>query len=217
MLARILRSTIGQKVIMAITGLVMVGYLVTHVAANLLVFRGPELINAYAATLHSYPSLLWMARLVLIAALLLHVWAAVALTRRDRAARPTAYARKRPLAATVASRTIGWGGLAILFFLVYHVLHFTTGTLHADLFVAGDPHGNVLRAFRVPWVAALYVAAMVAVGLHLYHGTWSSFRSLGIARRAGDPLKHGASAILAAAIWIGFTVIPLAIAAGWAD
>ena len=217
MRAGLLSSTIGQKVVMAVTGLVMVGYLVMHVAANLLVFRGPELINGYAATLHSYPALLWAARIVLVAALAFHVWAAVSLTRRDRAARPIRYRRTDPQAATVASRTIRWGGLLILFFLVYHILHFTAGAVHGDVFRAGDPHGNLVRSFRIPWVAAVYVAAMAAVGLHLYHGAWSSFRTLGVVRPSGNPLKRRASAILAGAIWLGFTIIPVAIAAGLTD
>lgn len=216
MAAAFIRSTVGQKVVMAVTGLVMVGYLITHVAANLLVFRGPTLINSYSATLHSYPALLWVARSVLLAALVLHIWAAITLTRRDVAARPVPYARLKPRASTFASRTIRWGGLLILFFVAYHVLHFTTGTAHPS-FVDGDPHGNVVRAFRIPWVATLYVVAMAAVGLHLYHGAWSAFRTLGLIRPSGDPLTHGASAILAGLIWLGFTIIPLAVVAGLVD
>jgi succinate dehydrogenase / fumarate reductase cytochrome b subunit len=209
-------STIGQKAVMAVTGLIMLGYLVTHVLANLLVFRGPELINGYSRMLHDMPALLWVARAVLIVAVLLHIWAAVALTRRDRAARTSAYGRYRAQAATIASRTIRWGGVLILFFLIYHILHFTTGAAH-PAFVEGDPHGNVVRAFRIPWVAALYVVAMAAVGLHLYHGAWSAVRTLGLSQPSGDPLKHRASAIVAGVIWLGFTVIPIAVLAGLVD
>ena len=213
-LGTLFRSTIGQKAVMAVTGLIMLGYLITHVLANLLVFRGPELINGYSRALHSMATLLWTARAILIASLVLHVWAAASLTRRDLAARPVAYRRVDPQAATIASRTIRWGGLVILFFVVFHVLHFTTGTVHPAVFVEGDPHGNVVRAFRVPWVAALYVVAMAALGLHLYHGAWSSFRTLGLTRPRGDTLRHRASAVVAGLIWLGFTVIPIAVLAG---
>jgi succinate dehydrogenase / fumarate reductase cytochrome b subunit len=209
----LVRSNIGLKAIMAVSGLLMVGYLITHVAANLLVFRGAALINGYAAILHGQPALLYGARVVLFVALVAHVWSAVVLTRRDRAARPIAYAQRSPQVSTFASRTIRWGGLVILFFLVYHILHFTTGTVH-PAFVEGDPHGNVVRAFRVPWVAALYVVAMAAVGLHLFHGTWSAFRSLGLTRPSQHPLRHKTSLLVAGAIWLGFTIIPLAVLAG---
>lgn len=210
---RLVRSNIGLKAIMAVSGLLMVGYLVTHVAANLLVFRGAALINGYSAILHAQPALLYTARAALFVALVAHIWSAVILTRRDRAARPVGYAKQHPQVATFASRTIRWGGLLILFFLVYHVLHLTTGGAH-PAFVVGDPHGNVVRAFQVPWVAALYIVSMAAVGLHLFHGTWSAFRSLGLTRPSQHPLRHRTSLLLAGAIWLGFTVIPLAVLAG---
>jgi succinate dehydrogenase / fumarate reductase cytochrome b subunit len=209
-----LRSNIGLKVIMAVTGLIMVGYLLTHVAANLLVFRGPELINKYSAVLHSQPAFLWTARAILIVSLIAHVWSAVVLTQRDRAARPVGYAQRNPQASTFASRTIRWGGLIILFFLVWHILQFTTGTVRPAAFVEGDPHGNVVRAFQVPWVVALYVVAMAAVGLHLFHGTWSAFRSLGLVKPSEHALRHRTSLVVAGLVWLGFTIIPLAIFAG---
>ena len=208
------RSNIGLKAVMAVTGLIMVGYLLTHVAANLLVFRGPELINKYSAVLHSQPAFLWSARVVLIVSLIAHVWSAVMLTRRDLAARPVGYAQRNPQASTFASRTIRWGGLVILFFLVWHILQFTTGTVRPAAFVEGDPHGNVVRAFQVPWVVALYVVAMAAVGLHLFHGTWSAFRSLGLVKPSEHALRHRTSLIVAGLVWLGFTIIPLAIFAG---
>ena len=209
-----LRSNIGLKAIMAVTGLIMVGYLLTHVAANLLVFRGPELINKYSAVLHSQPAFLWTARAILIVSLIAHVWSAVVLTQRDRAARPVGYAQRNPQASTFASRTIRWGGLIILFFLVWHILQFTTGTVRPAAFVEGDPHGNVVRAFQVPWVVALYVVAMAAVGLHLFHGTWSAFRSLGLVKPSEHALRHRTSLVVAGLVWLGFTIIPLAIYAG---
>ena len=208
------RTNVGLKVVMGVTGLIMVGYLITHVAANLLVFGPARLINGYSAILHGQPAVLWGARAVLIVAVIAHIWSAIELTRRDRAARPVAYGRWDPQVSTFASRTIRWGGLLILFFLVWHILQFTTGTIHPAPVIEGDPHGNVIRAFSIPWVAALYVVAMAAVGLHLYHGTWSAFRSLGLVKPSEHSLRHRVSLLVAGAIWLGFTIIPLAILAG---
>ena len=215
----VLRSTIGQKAIMAVTGLIMLGYLITHVLANLLVFQpagaGTPLINQYSARLHALGPGLWLARAVLIAAVLAHIWAAYALTRRDRDARPVRYAKYERQAATYASRTIRWGGVLILVFLVLHILHFTTFTLDRRL-VELDPYDNVRTAFASPAVSVAYVVAMLAVGLHLYHGAWSSFKTLGLARARQDPLQRRASAAVAGLIWLGFTLIPIGILAGLA-
>ena len=211
---RFWRSTIGKKMVMAVTGIIMIGFVVGHVLGNLLVFRGPEKLNAYAAFLRGTGGALWMARLVLLASVILHVVAAVQLTRLQRTARPTGYDRKEPQVSTFAARTIRWGGLLIFFFVVLHVLHFTTGTLHPS-FNHTDIYANMISAFRVPWISALYIVAMAALGLHLYHGTWSSIRTLGLNRASRDPLKRRAAALLAAAVWLGFTIIPVAIVAGF--
>jgi succinate dehydrogenase / fumarate reductase, cytochrome b subunit len=200
-------SSVGKKAVMAVTGLILVAYLITHVAANLLVFEGPARINTYAAMLHRTGALLWGARLVLLAAVILHIVAAVQLTRRRQAARPVGYAGGRtPQVSTWASRTIRWGGALILVFLVYHILHFTTGTLHPD-FVELNPHHNVTTGFRDPLVALFYLIAMAAVGLHLYHGIWSSGRSLGISAPSPRPLKRRVAAVVAMFVWLGFSAI----------
>jgi succinate dehydrogenase / fumarate reductase, cytochrome b subunit len=200
-------SSVGKKAVMAVTGLILVAYLITHVAANLLVFEGPARINTYAAMLHRTGALLWGARLVLLAAVILHIVAAVQLTRGGQAARPVGYAGGRtPQVSTWASRTIRWGGALILVFLVYHILHFTTGTLHPD-FVELNPHHNVTTGFRDPLVALFYLIAMAAVGLHLYHGIWSSGRSLGISAPSPRPLKRRVAAVVAMFVWLGFSAI----------
>jgi succinate dehydrogenase / fumarate reductase cytochrome b subunit len=207
-------SSVGKKAVMAVTGLILVAYLLTHVAANLLVFAGPERINAYAALLHGTGAALWGARLVLLVAVVLHIVAAVQLARRARAARPTRYAAGRePQASTFASRTIRWGGGLILVFLVYHILHFTTGTVHPD-FVALNPHHNVATGFRNPFVTAFYLVAMAAVGLHLYHGVWSSGRSLGVSPPSPQPLHRRLALVLALLVWAGFTAIVVGVIAG---
>ncbi|MGH7717368.1 MAG: succinate dehydrogenase cytochrome b subunit [Gemmatimonadaceae bacterium] len=207
------RSTIGKKLVMAVTGLIMVGFVVGHVSGNLLVFRGRTALNAYAAFLKDTGALLWLVRGLLLASLLLHVVAAVQLTRRDLQARPVGYGRREAQVSTFASRTIRWGGVALLLFIVYHLLHFTTGTLHPS-FSRTDVYHNMVAAFQVWWVSAIYVAAMIALGLHLYHGGWAAVRTLGFSKPGENPLRHRVAAVLAVAVWLGFTVIPVAVLAG---
>jgi succinate dehydrogenase cytochrome b subunit len=205
---------VGKKAIMAATGLVMVAYLITHVLANLLVFQGPTKINAYSAFLHGTGGALWAARLVLFVALVLHIVAAVQLAERRQDARPVGYAAGRePQVSTFAARTIRWGGALILAFLVYHILHFTVGTAHPD-FIEGNPYHNVATGFHNPIVVAVYLIAMAAVGLHLYHGIWSSGRSLGMSPPSPRPLRRTIAVALALLIWLGFTAIPLAVYRG---
>ncbi|HUR93465.1 MAG TPA: succinate dehydrogenase cytochrome b subunit [Gemmatimonadales bacterium] len=208
------RTSVGKKAVMAVTGLIMVAYLVTHVLANLLVFQGPEKINAYSRFLHGTGGALWAARLALLAAVILHIAAAVQLTTRKAAARPVGYAGGRqPQVSTLASRTIRWGGVLILLFLVYHILHFTLGTVHGS-FVEGDPYHNVAAGFANPLVVVFYELALVAVGLHLYHGVWSSGRSLGVSQPSPHPIRRQLALALSVLVWAGFAVIPVAVYAG---
>ena len=207
-------SSVGKKAVMAGTGLIMLAYLITHVLANLLVFQGPEKINAYSKLLHGTGGALWAARAVLFAALVLHVVAAVQLTFRQRAARPVGYAGGRePQVSTLAARTIRWGGVLILVFLVYHILHFTLGTVH-PAFMEGDPYHNVAAGFSNLGVVAFYELALAAVGLHLYHGIWSSGRSLGMSPPSPYPLRRQLALALSVLVWLGFAVIPIAVYGG---
>ncbi len=207
-------SSAGKKAVMAATGLILVAYLLSHLLANLLVFEGPQRINAYAALLHDTGAALWGARLVLLTAAVLHIVAAVQLTARRQAARPVGYAAGRhPQVSTLAARTIRWGGGLILVFLVYHILHFTTGTAHSQ-FVELDPYHNVSTGFGNPLVALFYLLAMAAVGLHLYHGIWSSGRSLGVSPASPRPLKRQLALALALLVWLGFTAIVVAAGLG---
>jgi succinate dehydrogenase / fumarate reductase, cytochrome b subunit len=207
-------SSVGKKVIMATTGLIWVAYLITHMLANLLVFQGPDKINAYSAFLHGTGGALWAARLVLLAALVLHVVAAVQLAGRRHEARPVGYAGGlEPQASTVAARTIRWGGALVLIFLVYHILHFTVGTAHPS-FAEGNPYHNVATGFRHPLVIIFYLLVMAFIGLHLYHGLWSSGRSLGVSPPSPRPLRRSVALGLALIIWLGFSLIPIAVYAG---
>ena len=204
------RSTIGKKVVMGVTGLIGLGFVIGHMAGNLQAFSGEAKIDAYGALLHGpLHEVLLIARVVLIAAVLLHITAAYQLTMISRAARPVDYANRQPQVSTLASKTLRWGGVLLLVFIVFHILHFTIGTVHPD-FVAGRVYRNLSTGFAVKWVAAFYLVAMVALGMHLYHGAWSSMRTLGLAKQSAHPLKRYLPMVLAVVISFGFAVIPLA-------
>lgn len=208
------RSTIGKKVIMAVTGLVMAGFLVLHMAGNLQAFDGPTRINGYSAFLHGTGELLWLVRVVLLVAVVLHIDAAIQLTRIARAARPQDYAERRPQVSTIASRSLRWGGVILAAFIVFHILHMTTGTVHPS-FTPGDVYHNLVAGFRVWPVAVFYLVAMAALGLHLYHGVWSSARTLGIVRPNPHPLHRPVAVVVAVVVAAGFALIPIAVLAGW--
>jgi succinate dehydrogenase / fumarate reductase cytochrome b subunit len=207
------RSTIGKKIVMAVTGLIMVAFVIGHVLGNLLAFAGADRINAYSAFLHGTGELLWAVRLVLFVSVVLHIIAATQLTLIERAARPVGYARRQYQAATLASRTIRWGGVLLAVFIVFHLLHMTTGTVHPD-FRQGDVYHNLITGLSVPWVAAFYVVAMLALGLHLYHGAWSSFRTLGLDKPSPNPLQRRIVAVLAIGVAVLFAAIPVAVVTG---
>lgn len=211
--ARFWRSAIGKKIVMAVTGIIGIGFLIAHVAGNMAIFRGPEAMNSYSHFLHGPAAeLLWATRLVLVLAVILHILAAYQLTQQSRAARPVEYRRREPQVATLADRTMRWGGVLLLAFIIFHILHFTTGTIRpAGVYTEGDVYANVVAGFRVWWVALFYVIAMAFLGLHLYHGAWSSARSLGATGESSNPLRRTASGALAALIWLGFTMIPVAV------
>lgn len=211
--SRFWHSSIGKKAVMAVTGLGMIVFLISHVLGNLQVFAGPLKINEYSAALRRLGPLLWLARGGLLVALVLHVVAAYQLTQRKQTARPVGYAHQDQQVSTFAARTIRWGGVLLLVFVVLHLLHFTFGTIH-PAFDHKDVYGNIVAGFQIWWVALLYLAAMIGLGLHLYHGTWSSIRTLGLTRTSGDPLKRRVAAVLAWAIYLGFSIIPIAVLAG---
>lgn len=212
-LRRFWESSVGKKIVMAGTGLIMVGFLIVHVAGNLLVFEGAEKINGYSRFLHAAGELLWPARAVLLVSVFLHSLAAWQLTQRAHAARPDDYILRDPQVTTLAARTMRWGSVFLAAFIVLHILHFTTGTIH-PAFSAGGVYGNVVIALRVWWVAALYLLAMVVVGLHLYHGTWSAFRTIGVAKPSREPLRHRLALVLAVGIAGLFALVPVAIVLG---
>ncbi len=212
---RFYQAAIGKKAVMGITGLIGIGFVIGHMAGNLLVFRGPDAMNAYARFLKNTGELLWIVRVVLIGAVIAHVIAAYQLTMQNRAARPVGYFDRKPQVTTWASRTMRWGGALLLLFIVLHIMHFTTGALRpTGSFSEADVYRNVIGSFRIWWVTLFYVVSMIALGLHLYHGAWSSVRSLGISQPSKDPLNRQVALAIAVIVWLGFTVIPVAVFAG---
>ncbi|HET7160875.1 MAG TPA: succinate dehydrogenase cytochrome b subunit [Burkholderiales bacterium] len=208
-------SMVGKKAVMGITGLIGVGFVIAHSLGNLLVFRGPAAINSYSHFLQSTGELLWALRIVLIVAVILHVVAAVQLTAQSRAARPIGYTKRESQVATIASRTMRWGGALLLIFIVVHILHFTTGTIRpAGVFTRQDVYANVVSSFRIWWVTLFYVLAMVALGLHLVHGAWSSVRSIGVSQPSPEPMHRKISIVVALAVWAAFTAVPVAVFIG---
>ena len=213
-LAAFWSSSVGKKIVMGATGLIMVGYLVVHMAGNLQVFLGRETINRYAELLHTSEELLWLVRIVLIAAVVLHVIAAYQLTMRDRAARPVQYEKRVPQTSTLASRLMRIGGVIILVFIPLHLLNFTTGGWHPD-FAHGDVYGNLIYAFRAwPLLSLFYLVTMLFVGFHLYHGVWAMMRTLGVAKPSADPMQRRFVAVLAWVVAAGFALVPAVIVLG---
>ena len=214
-LVRFYRAAIGKKIVMGVTGLIGVGFVILHMAGNLLAFQGPEAINAYAHFLASTGELLWVLRIVLIVSVILHVVAAYQLTMQNRAARPVGYARREPQVSTWAARTMRWGGALLLVFIILHILHFTNpGWRPEGVFDKADVYTNLVMSFRIWWVTLFYVAAMVALGLHLYHGAWSSVRSIGAAQPTRRPLHRSAALVIAVIVWLGFTAVPVGVFLG---
>jgi succinate dehydrogenase / fumarate reductase cytochrome b subunit len=212
-LARLWRSTLGKKVVMAATGLILFGFLVGHVAGNLLIFAGRERFDGYSAFLHESPLLLWGTRILLLAAVALHILVSVQLTLAKRAARPIAYEVKRDAGSTYAGRTMMLSGPIIGLFVIYHLLHFTTGTAHPE-FQPGRVYENVVSAFRSWPVAAAYIVAMATLSFHLSHGIWSMFQTAGLNSPKYDPLIRGGAWVFTILVTAGFIAVPAAVLAG---
>jgi len=208
-------SSIGKKVVMAVTGLALFGFVVAHMLGNLQVYLGPEALNAYAEGLRRIPAVLWAMRAGLLVAAALHVWSAYGLTRLNLEAREQGYRERANRASTYASRTMRWSGVILLLFVVYHLLHFTFGarSVHPR-FVPGDVYHNFVTGFQNPLVSAFYILAMLALGLHMYHGVWSMMQSVGLSHPRYDHLRHAFSTFVAVTVVAGNVSFPLAVLAG---
>ncbi len=210
-----LGSSIGRKVVMAVTGLILFGYVLGHMVGNLQVYLGPEALNHYGVLLRQllHGAGLWIVRAVMLAAVSLHIWAATSLTLESRRARPEGYREQKWKESTYASRTMRWGGVILLLFVIYHLLHLTTGTVHPN-FIEGDIYRNFVVGFQSVPVSLFYIFAMLALGLHLRHGVWSMFQTLGVSHPRYIRIAHAAAWIFAAVIVAGNISFPIAVLAG---
>jgi succinate dehydrogenase / fumarate reductase, cytochrome b subunit len=209
-------STIGRKAVMAATGLLLFGFVLVHMIGNLQMFLSDhEAINHYGRFLREllHGTGIWIARGGLLAAVGLHIWSAWSLTRTNWRARPIAYKVVTPDASTYASRTMRWGGVILLLFIVYHLLHMTVGSVH-PAFVEGDVYRNVIVGFSSWPVALFYVLAMLCLALHLHHGVWSLLQTLGVSHPRWDAARKTAATVFAVVVATGFLSVPLAVLAG---
>ena len=213
-------TAIGKKAVMALTGAFLFGWIFLHMLGNLKLYLGAEHLNAYAKFLITMgaPALpdyaaLWVSRALLLIAVILHIVAATQLTLMNNAARPVAYRDREYVVGTYAARTMRWGGVIILLFVIYHLLHFTTGTVHPN-FIEHDVYHNVVTGFQVWWVSAFYIIANLALGLHLYHGLWSMFNSVGWNNPKFNHWKKVFATAFALVITIGNLSFPIAVLIG---
>ena len=217
---RFYEAPIGKKAVMAVTGVMLVGYVFAHLLGNLQIYSSdPEQINRYAAFLHNptNATALLAARGVLLLAVALHIVAATQLWLQNRAARPIGYVKKADLPNAYAARTMIWSGPIVGAFVVFHVLHLTAGKI-VELRELGpnlpDVRYNVITGFSNPWIAGFYILAMILLCLHLYHGMWSMFQSLGLGHPRYSGLVKKAAAVLAIVVAVGNCSIPIAVLTG---
>jgi succinate dehydrogenase / fumarate reductase cytochrome b subunit len=206
-------SSVGKKMVMAVTGVILFGFVVGHMIGNLQIYQGPEKLNAYAALLKSTGGMLWVIRFGMLATAALHIWAATSLTLTSWSARPQSYRVVESRGSTYASRTMRWGGPILGFFIVYHLLHLTVGSAHPS-FDHENVFANVVIGFSTWWVSASYIVAMLALGLHLYHGAWSMFQTMGLNHPRYNPLIRIFATAFALAIVVGNISIPVAVLSG---
>jgi len=213
-------APIGKKAVMAITGLMLVGYVCAHLLGNLQIYSSdPQQINRYAAFLHNPANagLLWGARAVLLAAVLLHITASVQLWLQNRKARPVRYYKKADVPTSYAARTMIWSGPIVAAFVIFHILHLTVGAV-LPLREIGpnmpDVRYNVIFGFQNYAVSGFYIFAMILLCTHLYHGVWSMFQSMGVSHPRYTPMLKRGAAILAILIAIGNCSIPIAAMTG---
>ena len=213
---KLFSSSIGKKIVMAASGLALIGFVVMHLIGNLLIFAGPEALNSYAEKLRDLGELLWIARMGLIVMVLLHIWSAICVTRENRKARPVAYFNKVNARTTIGARTMAFSGVVLLAYIIFHLLHFTFRVTHPEISNLLDAQGRhdvfsmaVLSFHQIP-IVAVYVIAMVFLCLHLSHGISSAFQTLGIANENTLPKFILISKTISLFIFLGYSSIPLA-------
>lgn len=212
-LAAFYGSTLGKKVLMAATGIVLFGFVVVHMLGNLQLYIGAEQLNHYAELLQKNRAVLWSFRAVLLFCVTVHIVAAAQVWWRSRTSRPVKYRVFRPPGVDYAARTMAWSGPILAAFIVYHLLHLTVGSAHPE-FIRGDVYHNVVSSFRSPVVATTYMVANALLALHLYHGLWSLFQTLGLDHPKLNPWRRRVAILFAVLIGVGNISMPLSVLAG---
>jgi succinate dehydrogenase / fumarate reductase cytochrome b subunit len=206
-------STLGKKWLMAVTGVILFGFVVGHMLGNLQIYLGQEQLDHYAELLQANRPFLWAVRSVLLFSVGVHIWAAVVIWLRNRSARPVKYKVFRPPALDYAARTMVWSGPIIAIFIVYHVLDFTVGTTNPD-FIKGEVYHNVIASFSNPVIASIYIAANLLLAFHLYHGLWSLFQTFGWDHPRFGWIRRALAIFFSVLIGAGNISIPLAVLTG---
>jgi len=213
---RLIDTTLGKKAIVAVTGLVLSGFVVVHMIGNLQVFLGPDVFNNYAATLKGTPALLWGARFTLLASIALHVSLSLSLVVESASARPVGYRVRRYKTTSAAALTMRYGGPALALFILYHLAHLTFPGVamgnyqHSPI----DAYSNFVNGFSIWWVAAIYIAAQICLGMHLYHGSWSMLQTVGLSHPRYEKLLRLGPPALGLAVATGNIIMVLAVLAG---
>ncbi|HUK16508.1 MAG TPA: succinate dehydrogenase cytochrome b subunit [Bryobacteraceae bacterium] len=217
---RFYEAPIGKKAVMAVTGVILVGYVIGHLLGNLQIYSSdPQQINRYAAFLHNPANAvaLWTVRTLLLAAVVLHITAAIQLWLQNRAARPVGYYKKDDVPTSYAARTMKWSGFIVGAFVIFHVLHLTVGAVVPIREIGPnqpDVRANVISGFQNPAISGFYILAMILLCMHLYHGMWSMFQSVGLGEARYSPAIKKGAAIVAILIAIGNCSIPIAVMTG---
>jgi succinate dehydrogenase / fumarate reductase cytochrome b subunit len=210
-------TTIGKKAVMAVTGLILFGFLIGHMLGNLQIYLGPDALNNYAEKLHELAPLLWGTRVIVATSMVLHVWMVIDLYARSLAARPVSYRVTTSIATNYVTKAMWLSGILILLFVLYHLAHFTFPGISMGNY-EHDTHGqvylNVVNGFSVRWVAGLYIAAQLVLWAHLYHGAWSLLQTLGLNHPRYNEKSRVSAKLIATFIVFGNISIPVAVMAG---
>lgn len=215
-------NSVVKKAVMAVSGIIMLLYLVAHMIGNLKVFAGRESFNSYSEWIRTIgepavpaQTTLWIIRIVLLVAVVAHFWAAVSLWRQARRARPERYVTKKSVAQSYASRTMRWGGVIVLLFIIWHILDLTLGVVNPD----GDasPYDRLVASFSNPFITAFYVVSLILLGMHLRHGIWSATQTLGQSNRRRERTVSAFALVSSTVLTAGFLIVPFSVLFGLVD
>jgi succinate dehydrogenase / fumarate reductase cytochrome b subunit len=217
------RCSVGKKIVMAVTGAIFLLFVIGHLLGNLKIYQGADKFNAYAEFLREVGSpalphtgVLWIARVVLLAAVAAHMISAAQLTLASWKARGRPYQKQEHIAFSYASYTMRWGGVVVALYVLYHLLHLTWGKVHPN-FMPNSAYHNVVAGFQVWWVSLTYIVVMAPLGLHIYHGIWSAMQTLGINNPSYNTWRRPAAAFVALAIAAGYISIPVSVLTGFVN